>query len=312
MYSTISDSFDPAGRHDSIVGMRQRISERAERVRQFSTAPPKPEETSVSGGGAGAGEKEDDDELVACPRNCGDCGGLRYGCGITRGDIRRMYAPEPEPEPEPEPDAPPPSGGSLVGPFALNWSYYQAGWGVPGGGLEVQTKLDITLQALKYITDTYEHLPCENIVHWELHATNGRISWDLIRLKPREPGDYLDRWNSLDDLKELPTLLEGVQMSQLPLYLTFRTDAEELALELVINHHIPDEEFYGTGRTPGVIDDPEDDPYYPHDHSRGEEEEMRAFQEEQDREEEDKWRDGGGQGCGRCIDVCRCHCYDSD
>lgn len=23
----------------------------------------------------------------------------------------------------------------------------------------------------------------------------------------------------------------------------------------------------------------------------------------------DEWREGGGQGCGECIDVCRCHCY---
>jgi hypothetical protein len=305
MYSTISDSFDPAGRHDSIVGMRKRISERAERARQFRAAPPEPEETSAAGGGAGCEEEDDDDTPIRCRRRCPDCEGS--GCGLTVRDLRGYE----EPTPPPEPEVPPHSGGPLVGSFALNWAYYQAGRGAPGGGLEVSTKLDISLQALKYITDTYEHLPCENIVHWELHATNSRVSWDLIRLKPLDPANHAEPWNTLDDLKELPTLLDGVQMSQLPLHIIFHTPTE-VALELVIDHHIPDEEFYGTGREPGVIDDPEDDPYYPHEHSRAEEEEWRAQREEDERDEWDEWERGGGQGCGSCIDVCRCHCYDSD
>ena len=272
LYSTLADSFDPAGKHGSISGMRKRISERAERARQFRAAPPEPEETSAAGGGE---EKE-------------DC------------------------VPPPEPEVSLPSGDPLAGPFTLNWSYYQEGYGVPDGGLAVETTMDITLQVLKYITDKYQHVPHENIVYWGLYATNDKNSWEHIPLKPKTPTDHQLRWNTLDDLKELPTLLDGVQMSQLPLHITFYTPTHEIGLELIINRHIPDEEFYGTGREPGVIDDPEDDPYYPHDHSRAEEEEWRAQREEDDREKYEEWHDGGGQGCGDCIDVCRCHCYDSD
>ncbi len=316
MYSVLSDCpFTPGCMHDSLVGMRKRISERAERARQFRAAPPEPEETSVVGGGAGG---EDDDAPIRCPRCCPDCRGI--GCGLTAKDFQE-YNPKVENEwaiPAPKPE--PPSGGPLVGPFALNWRVLYGGLMVPGGGLAVDTQLDICTNVLKFVRRSYEAYKPENIVHWELRATNGWDSWDLIRLKPREPGDYLDRWNSLDDLQELWKALESVQMSQLPLQLTFLTASDTLGLELTIDRHIPDEESNGTGlpsteydgRTPGVIDDPEDDPYYPHDYSRAEEEEMRAFQEEHDREEWDEWERGGGQGCGRCIDVCRCHCYDSD
>jgi hypothetical protein len=301
MYSTLADSFDPAGKHGSISGMRKRISERAERARQFRAAPPEPEETSAAGGGE---EKEDDDVPIRCPRRCPDCEGS--GCGLTVRDLRGYEKPTPPPEPE----VPPHSGGPLAGPFALNWSYYQAGWGTTCDVLTVPTKLDICTEVLKYVPYTYEHLPYENIVHWELHATNSRTSWDLIRLKPHDPANHAEPWNTLDDLKELPTLLDGVQMSQLPLHLTFYTPAYEIGLELIIDRHIPGEEY--DGRTPGVIDDPEDDPYYPHEHSRAEEEEWRAQREEDERDEWDEWERGGGQGCGSCIDVCRCHCYDSD
>jgi len=74
--------------HDTLVNTHTRILERAaQRLLE-----PEPEDS--------------DDELVPCPRNCGDCGGLRYGCGLTRGDFRRgggVVEPEPEPEPEPHP-----------------------------------------------------------------------------------------------------------------------------------------------------------------------------------------------------------------
>ncbi len=90
---------------ESILELRQRIAERAERYR---LAPPESEPTT--GGGAGGEDddgEDDDDELVPCPRHCGDCGGLRYGCGITRGDLRRWAEARDESEPEEPRDDPP-------------------------------------------------------------------------------------------------------------------------------------------------------------------------------------------------------------
>jgi hypothetical protein len=97
-YSDFVSLWSQYGRHlsnlhcDSVIAARQRIADRAERYR-LAALEPEP----VTGGGAGGDDDEgDDDELVPCPRNCGDCGGLRYGCGITRGDLRRWAEPEPE------------------------------------------------------------------------------------------------------------------------------------------------------------------------------------------------------------------------
>ena len=72
---------------ESVLELRQRIADRAERYR---LAPPECGEESDG--------EDGEEELVPCPRNCGDCGGLRYGCGITSGDLRRWAEPEPEPE----------------------------------------------------------------------------------------------------------------------------------------------------------------------------------------------------------------------
>jgi hypothetical protein len=43
--------------------------------------------------------------------------------------------------------------------------------------------------------------------------------------------------------------------------------------------------------------------YYPSQQDRDDD---RWEREEREREEWDEWREGGGQGCGECIDVCRC------
>lgn len=87
---------------ERVIAARQRIADRAERY-HLAALEPEP----VTGGAGGCEEEEGDDELVPCPRNCGDCGGLRYGCGITRGDLRRWAKPEPEYEPEYEPESDP-------------------------------------------------------------------------------------------------------------------------------------------------------------------------------------------------------------
>ncbi len=51
-----------------------------------------------------------------------------------------------------------------------------------------------------------------------------------------------------------------------------------------------------------------------HEDERHEEKEDRYEREEMEREKWDEWTRGGGQGCGNCIDVCRCMSrgYDSD
>jgi hypothetical protein len=82
--------------------------------------PPEATRATAGGGSAYYEEQEDDDELVRCPRNCGDCGGLRYGCGLTKGDIRRMYStPEPEPTPEDDCRTPP--------PYHIRWEHHKRG-----------------------------------------------------------------------------------------------------------------------------------------------------------------------------------------
>jgi len=77
-----------------------------------------PAAASITTGGGAGYEEEDDDTPVPCPRNCGDCGGLRYGCGLTRGDIRRMYS-TPEPEPTPEDDCVTPP------PYHIRWEHHK-------------------------------------------------------------------------------------------------------------------------------------------------------------------------------------------
>ncbi len=63
---------------------------------------------------------------------------------------------------------------------------------------------------------------------------------------------------------------------------------------------------------------PEEDTRYEEERERPDDEEEdrqdRYEREEMAREEWDDWIEGGGQGCGRCIDVCRCMSrgYDSD
>ncbi len=52
--------------------------------------------------------------------------------------------------------------------------------------------------------------------------------------------------------------------------------------------------------------DDEHEGYYP---SEQEKDDSEWEREEREREEWDEWREGGGQGCGECIDVCRCHCW---
>ncbi len=159
LYSTLADSYDPAGMHRRLADTYQRITERDERMRQVPE--PEPEENEPE-----EDEPEEDnadlpDETpVRCPRNCGDCGGLRYGCGLTLGDLRaaRLAAAIREAQEE----------------------------------------------------EAYEAWAQE------------------------------ERWRRQEQ------------------------DREDYARE----------------------------------------------REEEERDEWDEWREGGGQGCGNCIDVCRCHCYD--
>lgn len=48
------------------------------------------------------------------------------------------------------------------------------------------------------------------------------------------------------------------------------------------------------------------DPYQGHDYSERERDEWEEERREEEREEWEEWKRGGGQGCGECIDVCRC------
>ncbi len=47
-------------------------------------------------------------------------------------------------------------------------------------------------------------------------------------------------------------------------------------------------------------------PYQGHDYSQRERDEWEEERREEERDEWEEWESGGGQGCGECIDVCRC------
>ncbi len=76
--------------YESVLDTRQRIAERAVRMAEVPEEEPEDEyEPDYPEYDDGLSDHSDDDEPVSCGRNCGDCGGLRYGCGLTRRDIRR-------------------------------------------------------------------------------------------------------------------------------------------------------------------------------------------------------------------------------
>ncbi len=108
------------GTFKSVLDTRQRIAERAVRMAEVPEEEPEPEpEPDYPEYDDGLSDHSDDDEPVRCPRNCGDCGGLRYGCGLTRRDIRRYdqhpWTPPVPRREEPSEPAPEPLTGGGAG-----------------------------------------------------------------------------------------------------------------------------------------------------------------------------------------------------
>ncbi len=313
LYSTLADSFDPAGMHERIAGSRKRIAERAERMRQARAAPPEPEEEE---------EEEDDDTPVPCPRNCGDCGGLRYGCGLTRGDFRPVRGggaggedPLPE-EPEPEP----------VGPSPFHRGFYLDIRHYPGDGdgyechdykwptvIKVANDYELMEKVRWYLTQQYPHIASYNLVRWDLRTHYVASRYDAHTALPT---DHVPRWNNLDDIYKLPQALSKVpaEHAHKALSLRFFTDDETVNLVITLTPPPPPSE---EDRLAAALREAEEEERYEawalEERWRRQEQDREDFareREEEERDEWDEWREGGGQGCGSCIDVCRCHCYD--
>ncbi len=317
LYSVLADSFDPAGMHERIAGARKRISERAERMRQARAAPPEPEETEEE-------EEDDDDTPVPCPRNCGDCGGLRYGCGLTRGDFRAARGggagaeplEELEPAPEPEP----------VGPSPFRRGFYLDICHYPANGegyefheykwptvIKVADDYELMEKVRWYLTQQYPQISSYSLVRWELRTHYVASRYDA---NPMSPTDHVPRWNTLDDLYKLPQVLTKVPAEHANRALSLRFFTEDETVNLVIKltpPSPPPEE----DRLAAALREAEEEERYEawaeEERWRRQEQDREDYareREEEERDEWDEWREGGGQGCGNCIDVCRCHCYE--
>ncbi len=181
---------------ERLTALVARLDERAARLK----AP-------LTGGGAGGEDDADsDDELVPCPPNCGDCGGLRYGCGITRGDVRRWSEPVPEVE-EPHPMDGPQSFQAITASLTIHGdtSHYAAGllW-VPAESFEPVEQIGMVTYAIK-----------RKISPWQAHHYS-YLYWAATTPDPRtesaEPVDGLygiREWGESVGCRPLPIAHDG-------------------------------------------------------------------------------------------------------